>query len=386
MPKMDWWARQRELFPIARNWAFLNHAAVGPLCPPAADALRAYAYAAESESYLGGQLYSRCQEARSAVATLIHGESLDTVAFVKNTSEGMAQVAEGLDWTDGANIVTAAGEFPANVYPWLALGKRGVELRRVQPVESGGCLRVPTEKLLAACDGRTALITLSAVQYGTGQAADLSAIGRFARERGILFCVDAIQQLGCRPLDVQACRIDFLSADGHKWLLGPEGAGLFYCRRELLERLRPLVHGWMNVVGAQDYGRADATLRSDARRFEPGSWNVPGLWALGASVAMFNELGMERVWSRVESLTDRLAEGLADRGHTVISPRSAGEKSGIVSFLPAQGQADEALVRRLAGRKIVIALRDGRLRASPHFYNSEQEIDSLIGALEGDER
>ncbi len=380
---MDWWRQYRERFEITRHFAFFNHAGVGPLCPDAADAIARYAELSTRQAYLGSKFHARCEQVRAAAADLINAESPDTIAFVKNTSEGLAQVAEGLDWPDGANVVTAAVEFPANVYPWMNLQRRGVELRMVGQVERDGALVVPADDLLAATDGRTALVAISAVQYSTGQAADLEAIGRFCRERSILFCVDAIQQLGCRPLDVQAARIDFLSADGHKWLLGPEGAGIFYCRRELLGRLRPLSVGWMNVVKAQRYDEYDLTLRDDAGRFECGSLNVPGIWGLGAAIDMFNRIGMERVWERIEGLTGRLIEGLVQRGQRVVSLRGAAARSGCVCWAPADGGADPAVVTRLEREeRIVIAARVGRYRASPHFYNSEEEIDRLLSALE----
>lgn len=379
---MAWWQEFRERFEVARRFAFLNHAAVAPLSPPAADALREFADLAARQAYVASNFYTRMEAAREQAHRLIGAESPACVAFVKNTTEGLCQVAGGLDWQAGDNIVTTAIEFPANVYPWMDLQRRGVELRMVEPVDDDGVIRVPTEDVLAACDDRTALIAISAVQYATGQASNLATIGHFARERGILFCVDAIQQLGALPLGVADCCIDFLSADGHKWLLGPEGAGIFYCRRDLIERLRPITVGWMNMTNAWDYGNYDLTFRDDAKRFECGSLNISGIWALGGSLAMFNEIGMDRVWQRIEQLTDQAADGLTDLGWTVVSPRGPGEKSGIISAAPPEGFVDDDFATRLwRDHDVIVAARNGRLRLSPHFYNHEDDITRLLDAL-----
>jgi len=193
--------------------------------------------------------------------------------------------------------------------------------------------------------------------------------------------VDAIQTLGVLPVDVQAMNIDFLSADGHKWLLGPEGAGVFYCRRELLERTRPLMVGWMNVVNALDYGNYDYTLRPDGGRFECGSYNVAGLMGLKASVDLLREVGTERIAIRLKELTDRLIRGVKDKGYTVLSPRGEGQWSGIVSFASPSHNHDTIVRTLRREHQTEIALREGRLRASPHFYNTDAQMDRLVELL-----
>jgi selenocysteine lyase/cysteine desulfurase len=237
--------------------------------------------------------------------------------------------------------------------------------------------------LKAAGHPRTRLVSLSHVEYASGQRHDLGAIGSFCRERGILFCVDAIQSMGALPIDVGAMKIDYLSADGHKWLLGPEGAGVFYCRRELLESTRPLAIGWMNVVNDQEYGNYDFTLKGDARRFECGTLNVPGLLALKASLELLAAVGVEGVSARLKSLTDRLIEGLRGKGYLIVSPRGEGEWSGIVSFVSSRH--DHGAVARMlrAEHRTEIVVREGRLRVSAHWYNTEEQIDRLVGNLPG---
>jgi selenocysteine lyase/cysteine desulfurase len=248
--------------------------------------------------------------------------------------------------------------------------------------EPDGSRQVPIEKILqAASEPRTRLITLSHVEFGSGQRHDLTRIGQFCAERKILLFVDGIQSLGVLPVDVKSMHIDFLSADGHKWLLGPEGAGIFYCRRELLEHVRPLTIGWMNVVNAQDFGNYDYTLRPDAARFECGSLNVPGLLGLKAALNLLQSVGIPQIAQRVKLLGDLLIEGLQSKAYRVISPRSGDQWSGIVSFVSPKLDHEKIFQELQKKHKIEIASRVGRLRCSPHFYNTEAQIDQLIKAL-----
>lgn len=374
-----------DAFPILRTWDFYNHAGVAPIPHVAGEAMRAFTRQAEETVYLGQRWYKEIDDLRSSAARLMNADRRE-IAFVKNTSEGIATVANGIDWRPGDRIVTTAVEYPANIYPWMDIARRfGVELVMVpEETSPDGARRVPMQKLFAAADdSRTRLLALSHVEYASGQRHDLAQIGAFCRENGMYFCVDAIQSLGVLPVDVVAMKIDFLSADGHKWLLGPEGAGIFYCRRELLETMRPLIVGWMNVVDAQNYGHYDFTLRPDAGRFECGSYNVVGLHGLKASLELLASLGVPAVGARIKLLTDRLIAGLSAKGFQVVSPRDAGEESGIVSFISPRG-GHEGIDRTLRkDHHVELAVREGRLRCSPHFYNTEQQIDSLIELLPG---
>ncbi len=369
-------------FPILSQWQFFNHAGVAPLPHVGAKAIRAYAERAEQSAYLHSQWYRDIESLRISAAELI-GAHRDEVAFVKNTSEGISIVANGIDWQWGDRVVTTAIEYPANIYPWMEqVRNRGVKLVMV-PEESDAAGRryVPLEKILEeARDPKTKVVTLSHVEYASGQRHDLAVIGKYCRENNKYFCVDAIQSLGAIPLDVQAMNIDYLSADGHKWLLGPEGAGIFYCRRDLLERTRPLMIGWMNVVDAQNYGNYDYTLRPDAGRFECGSLNVPGLLALKVSLELLKGIGVDLIAQRLKLLTDRLILGLMMKGYQVVSPRSNFDWSGIVSFVSPTLNHQE-IIQRLRKHQTEIALREGRLRVSPHFYNTDEQMDKLIEVL-----
>ncbi len=371
---MDWAALRNE-FPVTRRWAYLDHAAVSPLAEPARAALVAWADDTAAEGRAAwGRWQDRVEETRGRAARLLTADPTD-IAFIKNTSEGIAFVAEGLDWRPGDNVVTSADEYPSNLYPWMNLAGRGVEVRPV-PSRDG---RVLVDDLRAAIDGRTRLLTLSFVEYATGYRNDLDAVGALCRERGILFFVDAIQGLGVFPLDVRRTPVDFLAADGHKWLLGPEGAGIFCVRRELVDRLHAVEVGWNSVVHAHDFSRVELHLKPHVGRWESGTLNVGGIAALGASLGLLLELGTDAVGARVLELTDRLCERARGAGLGVFSSRRPGEASGIVSLT---GLADPAAaVRRCRADGVIVNHRAGRLRVSPHAYNSFDEIDHLVELL-----
>lgn len=366
----------RARFPITRRYNFQDHAAIAPLSGPAAEALRTYADEVAEAAYLRGDYFRVIDHVRQAVARLINADP-EEVTFVKNTCEGLNYVANGIPWVTGDNVVSNTMEFPANVYPWMALEHRGIELRRV--AEEDG--RVPFDRLAAAIDRRTRLVTVSAVQWGNGFRIDLTRLGELCQTKGVLLCVDAIQALGALPVDVRAMNIDFLAADGHKWLCGPEGAGVFYCRRELLGHLRPTEPGYLCMKHDFDAPERKIDYRDDARRFDSGAYNLPGIRALGASVQLLLEVGSEEIQWRLKQLTDQLVEGLRGKGWRIFSPRTPSEWSGIVSF--ASDKHDlRALQRHLRDEfKIVLAVRQGRLRASPHFYNSPDEVEQLVDAL-----
>jgi selenocysteine lyase/cysteine desulfurase len=370
---MDW-TSLREQFPVTRRWAYFDHAAVAPLSGPAQRALVEWATdMAHNGDVHEPAWFRRVNDVRALVGRLLNADPLD-VAFIKNTSEGIGLVAEGFPWQPGDNVVTAAEEYPANLYPWMNLAGRGVELRTVASRGS----RIPIDDIRAALDNRTRVVSLSWVEYASGYRNNLDALGELCRERGIFFCVDAIQGLGVLPLDVGRTPIDALAADGHKWLLAPEGAGVFYLRREWVERLHAVGVGWNSVVGARDFSKIDFTLKPHAGRWESGTLNVGGIHALGATLELLLGLGIDAVADRVLALTDELCERARSAGLHVFSSRQAGERSGIVSLLPPAGVDAQALKKQCRGDGIVINVRGGRLRVSPHCYNTPGDIERLV--------
>ncbi|MBI1336858.1 MAG: aminotransferase class V-fold PLP-dependent enzyme [Phycisphaera sp.] len=370
-------------FPILGKLDFFNHAGVAPISGPAARAMRLYAQQASEKAYVNAGWYRRALEVKQLAAHLIDaGETSGSggeIAFVPNTSTGIALVARGLTWQEGDEVVITDAEYPANRYPWEDLKRFGVRLVEVPQRPDG---RIHERDVIEAVTNRTRVVSLSHVQFASGHRIDPRTISEVVHKKGGYLCLDAIQSLGVMPVSVREMGVDFLSADGHKWMLGPEGCGIFYCRKDLCEELHPAVVGWMNMVNASDYGNYQFQFQPDARRFEPGSYNIPGILGLGASLEMLLDIGLDQIWARVEALTDRLCDGLRRRGYSVFSPRDiSSEKSGIVTFVPPGKLDPHRIVHDLESQNIVIVLREGRLRASPHFYNTPDQIDHLIDAL-----
>src|SRR5262249_38618006 len=256
----------------------------------------------------------RVEEVRGLAGQLLNADPLD-IAFVKNTSEGVGIVAEGFPWRPGDNVVTAAEEYPANLYPWLNLASRGVEVRMV-PSRGN---RIEIDDLRAALDARTRLVSLSFVEFSSGFRNDLDAVGSLCRERGVHFFVDAIQGLGVLPLDLQKTPIDFLAADGHKWLLGPQGAGVFYICRELVDFMHATSVGWSSVVNAFDFSKIDFRLKPHAGRWENGTLNFPGTLGLGASLRLLLDIGIPAVSARLMEVTNYLCDRARSIGLEVFS-------------------------------------------------------------------
>jgi len=369
--------RFRDEIPVTTQCAYLNHAGMAALPRRSAERMKALA---DTVSISGDRRWldrnAEVERVRGLAAKLLGAREAHEIAFVENTSAGISMVAEGFAWKEGDNVVGAALEFPSNVYPWMQLADYGVEYRTV-PERDG---RIDEDELLARIDDRTRMLVLSWVQYASGYRADLIRLGTACRERGVLFVVDAIQGLGALALDVEASFIDIAAASTHKWLLGPEGTGLLYVSDRVIETLRPVRSGWRSMRSLFQWTDFAIDFAEGAKRFESGTLNVYGIHALGGSLELLQEAGMAAVEARVLALTERAAVGLAERGFQVISSRRPGETSGIVSAVhPAIPAGD--LVRRLAAVDIVAAARAGRFRISPHFYNTEEEIDRCLGGL-----
>lgn len=371
----------RQAFPVVERWTYLNHAGVAPLPAVAAEAMAAYGAAARDD---GGEAWARHEareaEVRRAAAALMGAPESD-VAFVKNTTEGLAFVAAGLDWSPGDRVVVPACEFPSNLYPWLALEDRGVEVVRVEPVGDGH--RLPLERFEAALSdgaGRVRVLAVSWVQFGRGWRVDVPALAALAHEHGALFVLDAIQGLGVLPADFARWGVDVACADGHKWLCGPEGFGLLFAAAAARERLRVVGPGWNSVVHRQDWENRDLVLDPGARRFEGGTQNLAGMMGLGASLDLLLSCGVDAVWAHVDGLCDRLVAALSDAGATVLTDRSGGGASAIVTFV-VDGRDPPDLAARLVEQRFAVRARGGGVRVSPHGYNTEAEIDAFVTAV-----
>jgi selenocysteine lyase/cysteine desulfurase len=363
----------RSEFPVTASSIYMNHAAVAPISRRVRDAM---AGLLDDVQQCGAEHWQRWAETygsvRRSLAQLLNAETGE-IAFTKNTSEGISMFASGLDWQPGDEVVSVEGEFPANFYPWKALEKRGVVLRLV-PSEQG---RVGQESIVGALTSRTRVVAVSFVQYLSGFRLDLEKLGQACVARGCLLFVDAIQGLGAFPIDVKRANIAGLAADGHKWMLGPEGAALLYVNRQVMEKITPPEIGWTTVRHWSDFSRRDLSWRDDARRYECGTLNTVGIYGLGAAVNLLLEVGIPNIAERVLQLTDRLRCGLLAQGHSVFGPRAREEASGIVSFVPRQGGPERLLDLFLAHR-VQVAARGRMVRIAPHFYNTEEEIDRVL--------
>ena len=315
------------------------------------------------------------RECRRTAAELI-GAKDSEIALVPSTTTGINFVAEGFPWQAGDNVVTLDDEFPSNIYPWLHLERLGVETRRV-PTRNGA---VDLDEFASHCDEQTRVVSISWVGYANGCRRDLDAFAEIAHRRDALFFVDAIQGLGVFPLDVSKTPIDCLAADGHKWMLGPEGAGIALVRESCLDKLRPLNVGWNSVVHSSDFSRIELKLKQSAERYEGGSLNMGSFIALGASLKLLHELGVENVAASILDFTATLKDALGGFDAKVFSPWEEAARSGIVSFeLP--GQDSEQVRKHCLQHGVALNCRAGRLRISAHAYNDDHDLERLITAL-----
>lgn len=364
-------------FPQAPGLRYLNHAAVAPWPRRASSAVSQFA---EQNATLGARDYPQWlkieNRLRERLARLLNAPTSADVALVKNTSEALSFVAFGLDWRAGDQIVISDEEFPSNRVVWEALQPQGVEVIQVSLAGAD-----PEADLLAACTPRTRLLAISAVQYASGIRLDLDRLGHGCEQRGVLLCIDAIQQLGALPFDVQQSRCAFAMADGHKWMLGPEGLGVFYCRSDLRPQLKLHEYGWHMLEHAGDYDRGDWQPARSARRFECGSPNMLGAVALEASLSLLEEVGVHQVAASLNERMEWLRTGLRQLpGIELLSPAQPERSAGIVTFRLA-GSANQALFEQLKAEQVVCALRGGGIRLSPHFYTPAEVIEDTLALL-----
>lgn len=366
----------QDEFPQAPNLCYLNHAAVAPWPQRTRDAVSQFA---EENVIHGARYYPRWnlvdQRLRAQLRALINAPSADDISLLKNTSEGLSVIAQGLTWHPGDRIVVSNQEFPSNRIPWEALAPLGVDVDAVDLSSDD-----PEANLINALTPNVKLLSISSVQYGTGLRVDLERLGNACKDRGILFCVDAIQSLGVIPMDVTQIHADFVVADGHKWMLGPEGLALFYCRAALREQLILRQHGWHMIDRAGDYSQTDWQPANDGKRFECGSPNMLCAHALSASLSLILEYGVGNIQRDVEQRIKALENGLRERQLTVITPHSGQRRAGILTFQPAIEA--QAAYQQLMEAGVICAPRGGGIRFSPHFYTPFETLDKALDILD----
>ena len=363
-------------FPLDDGLIYLNHAAVAPWPARTRDAVRQFA---EENARTGAQHYLRWLQKESMLRTqiqrLLNAPSSDDIGLLKNTSEALSMVAAGLDWQTGDNVIISAEEFPSNRIPWQSLANRGVELREVDIRGN-----TPEQALQECCDNRTRLLSVSSVQYGSGIRLDLGLLGQFCHDHNILFCVDAIQSLGAITMDVQAIHADFVMADAHKWLLGPEGIALFYTTPAARERLQLFEFGW-HMVENIDFNSRTWRIASTARRFECGSPNMLGIHAFSASLSLLEEIGYQQIEQMVLKNSAYLIERLEKiKNIQILTPKAAQRHAGIINFT-VTGVDMLELQNNLVRNKVICVYRGGGLRFSPHFYIGDKLLEKAVEIL-----
>lgn len=368
----------RALFPAAERAIYLNHAAISP---PPINTIRAVEAqlrdvhengSANFQSWLAVK-----EQARELLANVL-GARPEQVAFVRNTSDALSTVANGLTWRAGDNIVTFRREFPSNIYPWLRVRDVfGVEVRMCD--ERDG--RIEFSDIANLIDQKTRIVAISHVQYASGFRTDLRRLGELARQHDALFVVDVIQALGVVPTDVEAEYIDVAAGAGHKWLLTPEGVGYLYLSDRARERIEPTLVGWVSVPNPDDYLNFEQGWKRGALAWETGTAPISLIHGFKASLELLSGVGVAKIANYLEELTDYLCERLREKPYEIVSSRAPGEKSQIVCIRHQNGLSPMALYAELIRRKIVTAPRTDRLRISPHLYNTSQEIDELVQSL-----
>jgi selenocysteine lyase/cysteine desulfurase len=360
----------RPLFPLAERYAYFNHAGVSPLNTRAAAAMNSFNQRTSLEPIgdIFPEIQSTLLDLRQRIATLINARSVDEIVLMPNTAMGINTAALSLPLRPGDNVLILDGDYPANVYPWMNLAHRGV-LTKIVPARNGG---LDLDLLQSRIDSHTRVIAMSTVVFATGFRNDIESIGRICKERGIYFVVDGIQSLGALPFDVQAANVDFLAAGSQKWLMGPIGAGFLYVRRELLDELVAGAYvGSASVVDAQNFLDYNFTLLPTAERFNLGSSGIVNQIGFHASLALLQEVGIERIAERVLMLAGVAIGDMQDRGYRISADTAPERRSGIVIV-----EVDDptAVCTRLQAAGIVCIPRGKGFRIAPHFYNTEQEI------------
>lgn len=366
-----------SFFQLDDHIVHLNHAAVAPWPKVTRDAIVAFA---DENLSIGSQHYDQWlkteQQLKQKLVQLINAETVDEIAILKNTSEGLSLIAQGLTFNDGDNIVIPAEEFPSNKVVWQALESQGVELRLV-PVQG---IDEPEQALIDAIDEHTRLLSCSSVQYARGLRLDLKLIGQACKQNETLFCVDAIQSLGAIAFDAQACHADFVVADGHKWMCAPEGTALFFCRKTVQPLLRLRQYGWHMLKDAFDFSHHhdQIEIADSAQRFESGSPNMMGIAALDASLGLLLDIGMEKIQDKViENSTYLIEQLLKLPDIKILTATGSGQYAGIITF--QRSDVDNLkLYQHLQDNNVICAYRGDGIRFSPHFYTPKQVIDKAL--------
>lgn len=368
----------RSLFPATQKYTYLNSAAVSPMPKISADAVyRQLTDVSGNGSAHYADWIAVKQNARALVAAMLKVKA-EQIAFMRNTSDGFATVANGMKWREGDNIVTFAKEFPANFYAWRRIRDVfGVELR-LCPERDG---RIDISEFIDLIDANTRIVSVSAVQFASGFRADLARIGEAARKADALFAVDIIQGFGAMPFDLPAQFVDIAAGASHKWLCAPEGCGILYLSERARQRIQPTLVGWISVEDAWNFDDYEQKFKSNALAWETGTGGISLFYGLEQSLRLLRDAGAENIEKYLENLTDYLCELLAAKNYEIVSSRAKGEKSQIVCVRHRGNLTCAEIAKHLENEKIIVSPRGDRVRIAPHFFNNEADIERLIETL-----
>lgn len=374
MPHMD----HAEVFPVINRHVWLNHAAISAWPLPVIQAAQNFVLENQLHGALNYESWLNTEERlRDQLAALINAPSAEDISLLRNTSEALNIIAQGLSWSPGDEVVFPANEFPSNLLPWSRLKQIGVTPKAVQLSKSN-----PEQDLIDAMGPKTRLVAVSSVQFDTGLRLDLARIGQACRDNQALFCVDVIQHLGALPLDVSACPIDFIVCGSHKWLMAPEGVGFMWSRASARSAMDVTLPGWRMYPDPFNFNRTDWTPPESGRRFETGTVNMFGLHGLSAAISLLMELDPQKTGAALLDRTDYLYQALSDnRAIDMVTPADRENRAGILCFRAKDTDA-ECMVETLANEEIYVAKRGHNIRVSPHFYTPYEQLDRFLNRIE----
>lgn len=368
----------RSLFPATKQCVYLNSAAVSPIPTSAIDAINWQLNDVATNGTRHFQSWVDTKDRARQLLAAMMSVRPDQVAFVRNTSDGFSSIANGIEWLDGDNIVSFAGEFPANFYPWRRIrDTKNIELRLVG--ETNG--RVNVDDLIDAIDGNTRVVAISAVQFASGYRADLERISKAIHAVDGLLCVDIIQALGARSLDLPALGVDAACGASHKWLCSPEGCGYIYLSDRARGRISPTLTGWISVEDPWNFVDREQVLKSTALAWESGTGPASLFFGLEQSLKLLTETGLNLIESHLDHLTSHLCSRLHGSNYEIVSSRDPSERSSIVCIRHRDGMHPNAIAKQLENKGVIVSPRNDRVRIAPHFYNNVEDIDRLIDVL-----